>query len=96
MHTLLQGFNISDCDWLAPHGRGAHSQSRVSVSDSLKRLELVQDFIFWYFDEFLVPLLKVRLFLYWCEVYTELGGVKANFYITERLCERSDMVFDES
>ena len=61
LHTLLQEFHTLDCDWLTPRGKGAQKQPRVSVSDSLKRLELVQDFVFWYFDGFLLPLLKVRL-----------------------------------
>lgn len=33
---------------------------RVCYSDSLKRRELVEDFLYWYFNSFLVPLLKVR------------------------------------
>lgn len=58
LHSVLQGFCTSDCDWLAPDTPGAQKQSRVSVTDSLKRLELVQEFLFWYFDSFLTPLIR--------------------------------------
>lgn len=60
LHNLLQGFRISDCEWLMPDSPGAHKQARVSVSDTLKRLELLQDFIYWYFASFLIPLIRVR------------------------------------
>ena len=33
---------------------------RVCYSDSSKRRELVEEFLYWYFNAFLVPLLKVR------------------------------------
>lgn len=57
VHQLVQGFSTSECDWLA----GAHStdQKRVSVSDALKRRELLEEFLFWYFDGFLIPLIRV-------------------------------------
>lgn len=61
LHRVLQGFSTSDCEWLMPPGRAALRQGRVSVSDSLKRRELLEDFVFWYFDSFVIPLLKVRL-----------------------------------
>ena len=61
LHTLLQGLRTSDCDWLAlPDAR---NRTRVPVSDSLKRRELLEDFIFWYFDGFLLPLLKAHFYI---------------------------------
>lgn len=44
-----------------PPGERAQKQRRVSVSDSLKRRELLEEFLFWYFDGFILPLLKVHL-----------------------------------
>ena len=32
---------------------------RVCYSDSIKRRELVEEFLYWYFNSFLIPLLKV-------------------------------------
>jgi hypothetical protein len=58
LHHIVQGFSTSACEWLMPPGTGA-GQTRVSVSDALKRRELLEDFLFWYFDAFLLPLLKV-------------------------------------
>jgi telomerase reverse transcriptase len=58
LHHVLQNFSTTDCDWLIPPGQGPLQQARVSVSDALKRRELLEDFVFWYFDSFVVPLLK--------------------------------------
>lgn len=61
VHYMLQGFSTADCDWLAPPGEKARAQKRVSVSDSLKRRELLEEFVFWYLDSFVMPLLKVSI-----------------------------------
>jgi hypothetical protein len=58
LHYLMQGFSSADCDWLATPGSG--KATRVAVSDTLKRKELLEDFLFWYFDSFVLSLLKVR------------------------------------
>jgi hypothetical protein len=60
LHYVLQKFSTADCDWLMPPGHRARQQARVSVSDALKRRELLEDFLFWYFDSFVLPLLRVR------------------------------------
>ena len=59
VHQLVQNFSTSECEWLA----GPHSteQKRVSVSDAIKRRELLEEFLFWYFDGFLIPLIRVSL-----------------------------------
>jgi len=68
LHHILQGFSTSDCDWLMPPGQATQRQSRVSVTDALKRRELLEEFIFWYFTSFLLQLLKVFFFglIRWC------------------------------
>lgn len=43
-----------------PSGDGKN-QTRVSVSDALKRRELLEDFMFWFFDSFVISLLRVCL-----------------------------------
>ena len=55
IHNILQGFSTTECDWLAPD----RVQPRVALTDALKRRELLEDFLFWYFDSFLIPLLRV-------------------------------------
>ncbi|KAF7374776.1 Telomerase reverse transcriptase [Mycena sanguinolenta] len=62
LHHIVQGFSTSDCEWLMPPGTGAR-QMRVPVSDALKRRELLEDFLFWYFDSFLLPLLKTTFYV---------------------------------
>jgi hypothetical protein len=57
LHQILEGFVVSDCDWLMPDSE----QRRVPVTDSLKRREMLEEFLFWYFDSFVLPLLKVRI-----------------------------------
>ena len=59
LHRILQGFSTSECDWLMPPG----PQLRVSVSDAQKRRELLEEFLFWYFDGFIFPLLKVSIMI---------------------------------
>lgn len=59
LHHVLQRFSSSDCEWLMPPGDG-HEQKRVSLSDASKRRELLEDFLFWFFDSFLISLLRVR------------------------------------
>ncbi|KAF5391483.1 hypothetical protein D9757_002434 [Collybiopsis confluens] len=62
LHQVLQGFNTSDCEWLMPPGDGK-KQMRVSVSDSLKRRELLEDFIFWFFDSFVISLIRATFYV---------------------------------
>ncbi|KAF7292779.1 Telomerase reverse transcriptase [Mycena indigotica] len=62
LHNILQGFSTSACDWLMPPGPGLN-QKRVPVTDSLKRREILEEFIFWYFDSFLMPLLKTTFYV---------------------------------
>jgi hypothetical protein len=57
LHTVLQGIQTNDCAWL---GASVASQNQAGKTDGLKRRELLEDFVFWYFDGFLIPLLKVR------------------------------------
>jgi telomerase reverse transcriptase len=55
LHHILQRFSTSECEWLTP----SRQQHRVSVTDALKRRELLEEFLWWFFDGFLTPLLKV-------------------------------------
>jgi hypothetical protein len=59
LHTVIQGFSTSDCEWLIPPGPGARQQRRVSATDALKRKEILEEFLFWFFDSFVLPLIRV-------------------------------------
>lgn len=54
VHALMQGLHVNDVAWLAA-GEGR----RVPPQEASKRRELVQQFVFWLFEEFLLPLLRV-------------------------------------
>lgn len=58
LHTVMQGFSTQECEWLLPSNSRALHQ-RPSVTDALKRRELAEEFLYWYFDSFIIPLIKV-------------------------------------
>ena len=61
LHNTIQGFSTSECDWLLPRGkRGSVHHLNQSMAEMKKRRELLEEFLFWYFDQFLIPLLRVR------------------------------------
>ncbi|KAG8870325.1 hypothetical protein FRB97_009861 [Tulasnella sp. 331] len=62
LHTVLQGLCLHDFDWLMPEGVRAQGQ-RSTASDDMKRRELLHEFIYWFFDSFLVPLLKTTFYV---------------------------------
>lgn len=55
LHYIIQGLKTSDFSWLGTKSTSGH----VPVSDLLKRRDLLEDFLFWYFSSFLLPLLRV-------------------------------------
>ncbi|EIN09703.1 hypothetical protein PUNSTDRAFT_20563, partial [Punctularia strigosozonata HHB-11173 SS5] len=61
LHNVIQNLNTSDCGWLqGSHGKPkkAKVKSGIALTDSLKQRELLEDFMFWFFDSFLLTLLK--------------------------------------
>lgn len=62
LHSVMQGMSTSECDWLLPLRKPGQQYYHNSV-ESLKRRELLEEFIFWYFDQFVLPLLKVSAFI---------------------------------
>ncbi|KAG8948061.1 hypothetical protein FRC04_010103 [Tulasnella sp. 424] len=55
-------YRIADCDWLIPDSPNAQAR-RPSVSDDLKKRELLNEFIYWFFDSFVLPLLKNTFYI---------------------------------
>jgi len=53
----MQGFKVDDCAWLAAGPRA----DKISVNEALKRRDLIHELLYWFFDGFLVPLLKVSI-----------------------------------
>ncbi|KAJ1301223.1 hypothetical protein OPQ81_003632 [Rhizoctonia solani] len=58
LHQLVQKLRIADFEWL-----GETLDRRVSQSDALKRMELLREFIYWFFDSFLIPLVKSTFYV---------------------------------
>ena len=72
------------------------AQSRVSVTDALKRRELLEEFIFWYFDTFLIPLLKVTVNMSLSPrgvILTSDVISQTTFYITESSAFRNRVLY---
>ena len=59
LHHVLQDIKILKCEWLGPVRTEGKSKRRMNVTDFLKRREIFEDFVFWYFNSFLLPLLSV-------------------------------------
>ncbi|KAG9103388.1 hypothetical protein FRC06_011131 [Ceratobasidium sp. 370] len=58
LHTLMQRLRVADCEWL-----GETKDRRVCQSDALKRAELLREFVYWFFDSFLMPLIRTSFYV---------------------------------
>ena len=63
LHHVLQGIKISKCKWLELPRNDDKSKKYANATDSLKRREIFEEFVFWYFSSFLLPLLSVSFIL---------------------------------
>ena len=59
LHHVLQDLKTSKCKWLGPECADDKPKKHTNVTDSLKRREIFEEFVFWYFNSFLLPLLSV-------------------------------------
>ena len=57
LHSLMQGLRINDFTWLIFDKIG-----KTTAQEMEKRRGLVQQFILWIFDGYLMPLLRVSIF----------------------------------
>ena len=58
LHNIMQGLSTTSCKWSASSNA---TSPHIPVLDSLKRRELLEEFIVWYFGSFVTPLLRARL-----------------------------------
>ncbi|GAA5915420.1 hypothetical protein JCM6882_001418 [Rhodosporidiobolus microsporus] len=65
LHALLQGFAILDCAWLAPPSASHAStqQHKPNALDMEKRREVLSDFLFWFFDSFIIDLIRTAFYV---------------------------------
>lgn len=54
--SMLTPWQITSLAWLRPPGQTP--TTKMSRTDSDKRLEIFQEFVYWMFDSFLVPLIR--------------------------------------
>lgn len=93
VHRVLQHFRTSDCEWLTPHSAGDTGRLRVSVTDSLKRRELLEDFLLWYFDSFLIPILRVSIRNGCLRQAVLMTICQTTFYVTESSAFRNRVLY---
>ena len=54
LHEMMQDLRIDDIAWLS-----TDSNCRINRNETIKRRRLAEDFVFWLFNDYLIPLLKV-------------------------------------
>ena len=92
LYRVLQEFSTTDCDWLIPPGKPGCYHGRVPVTDSLKRRELLEEFLFWYFDSFVIPLIKVREHLMLQKRRFTIT-FQTTFYVTDSSAFRNQVLY---
>lgn len=60
LYEIIRGLSTSNCKWTAPSNA---STTHIPVSDNLKRRELLEEFIVWYFGSFVAPLLRTTFYI---------------------------------
>ncbi|CAB4384162.1 unnamed protein product [Rhizophagus irregularis] len=80
LHEVLYGFKVNECKWLVPPG----DKKSCNSLERMKRVEVLHEFIWWVFECFVIPLLKLnfhithnakykcRLFYYRQEVWLKM------------------------
>lgn len=56
MHHMLQGIASDKISWLSS---SREDPSRLNASEHVKRRQLVDELAFWFYDGFLIPLIRV-------------------------------------
>jgi hypothetical protein len=99
----MQQFRVSDCTWLNP-GPASKAKAGTSKSalpphappsDAIKRLQVLEEFIFWYFDGFVQPLLKVDILRSegFLRLHETDNILQTTFYVTESSAFRNRVLF---
>ncbi|GAA5992398.1 hypothetical protein JCM10908_000464, partial [Rhodotorula pacifica] len=66
LHALLQGFSVLDCEWLGSPRRASNKtseQPRSTAADMAKQLELLSEFMYWFFDSFIIDLVRTAFYV---------------------------------
>jgi telomerase reverse transcriptase len=88
---LIQDLKLSEFDWAFSPSK-ENAKPRRSESDVRKGRELVEEFLYWYFDSFLIPLLKVSQFT--LSTRNDLVNLfQTTFYCTESSAFKNQVLF---
>lgn len=90
LHNIMQGLSTTACKWTAS---GGAPSSHTPVSGSLKRRELLEEFIVWYFGSFVAPLLRASLYLPSILTLLSNGYPQTTFYITESSAFKNKVLY---
>jgi hypothetical protein len=77
LHGIMQGLSIKGCKWTTS------SNASSPASDSLKRRELLEEFIIWYFGSFVAPLLRASLNTPFVLLFLELTST--DYFLCHRI-----------
>ncbi|KAK4992675.1 Telomerase reverse transcriptase [Elasticomyces elasticus] len=61
LHDAMQGIKISGIVWLSPHKLAGNAN--MARTDSLKRVELLQELVYYLFDSFLITLIRSNFYV---------------------------------
>jgi len=61
LHELVQGLRVKSVPWLA--SKGANSTSKLAVSDTKKRQELLHELVYYVFDSLIIPLINSNFYV---------------------------------
>ena len=86
----MQGLSTTACKWTASSDA---SSSHAPVSDSLKRRELLEEFIIWYFGSFVAPLLRASHHFPSVVTLLSNGYPQTTFYITESSAFKNKVLY---
>ncbi|KAJ5841227.1 Telomere reverse transcriptase [Penicillium rubens] len=66
LHEVCKGVKITSIPWLEPQVQTtptSKTRSKIALSDLHKRTELFHEFIFWFFDSILIPLIRSHFYV---------------------------------
>ncbi|KAJ6147666.1 Telomere reverse transcriptase [Penicillium chrysogenum] len=66
LHEVCKGVKITSIPWLGPQVQTtstSKTRSKIALSDLHKRTELFHEFIFWFFDSILIPLIRSHFYV---------------------------------
>jgi telomerase reverse transcriptase len=61
LHAVMNGIKLTDISWLAPPN--SSSTTKLSLTDTKKRTELLAEFIYWLFDAVIIHVIRTNFYV---------------------------------